>query len=190
MLGGIIPAGIYPPAPQFLQIKNVGQIGGNRHRPAAGANRRPTAQGEIFLQSIVCRGNRFPDTAAASAAADSFWSTLAGGVPHQPYRRLPLFAVVGHTVSTHLLKNRPQIVELAKKIALDLKKYFITIYDDTGAIGKLYRRQDEIGTPFCLTVDVQSQDDQKVTIRDRDTMLQDRIDISNLKKYFEEKLII
>ncbi|OGF31259.1 hypothetical protein A3H09_03045 [Candidatus Falkowbacteria bacterium RIFCSPLOWO2_12_FULL_45_13] len=108
MLGGIIPAGIYPPAPQFLQIKNVGQIGGNRHRPAAGANRRPTAQGEIFLQSIVCRGNRFPDTAAASAAADSFWSTLAGGVPHQPYRRLPLFAVVGHTVSTHLLKNRPQ----------------------------------------------------------------------------------
>ncbi|MEW5757963.1 MAG: glycine--tRNA ligase [Candidatus Omnitrophota bacterium] len=89
-----------------------------------------------------------------------------------------------------LLKNRPQVVELAKKIALDLKKYFITIYDDTGAIGKLYRRQDEIGTPFCVTVDVQSTEDQKVTIRNRDTMLQDRIDINNLKKYFEEKIII
>ena len=87
-----------------------------------------------------------------------------------------------------LLRNRPEIVELAKRIAQDLKKYFITVYDDTGAIGKLYRRQDEVGTLYCVTVDVQSLDDKQVTVRDRDTMLQDRIGIDKLKEYLIEKL--
>ena len=63
-----------------------------------------------------------------------------------------------------------------------------TVYDDTGAIGKLYRRQDEIGTPLCVTVDFQTIDDQAVTVRDRDTMAQDRVSISELKVYVEEKL--
>ena len=87
-----------------------------------------------------------------------------------------------------LLRNRPEIVELAKKIAQDLKKYFITVYDDTGAIGKLYRRQDEVGTLYCLTVDVQSLEDRQVTVRDRNTMLQERISIDKLKGYIEDKL--
>jgi glycyl-tRNA synthetase len=86
-----------------------------------------------------------------------------------------------------LLKNRPQIVELAKKIAQDLKKSFITVYDDTAAIGKLYRRQDEVGTLYCVTVDVQSLEDKRVTVRDRDTMLQDRIPIDKLKDYLINK---
>ena len=63
-----------------------------------------------------------------------------------------------------------------------------TVYDDTGAIGKLYRRQDEIGTPLCVTVDFQTLDDQAVTVRDRDTMVQDRVSIGELKDYVEEKL--
>ena len=87
-----------------------------------------------------------------------------------------------------LLKNRPEIVKLAKSLAKDLKKYFITVYDDTGAIGKLYRRQDEVGTLYCVTVDVQSLEDKQVTVRDRDTMLQERINIDNLKQYLFEKL--
>ncbi|MDP2939039.1 MAG: glycine--tRNA ligase [Candidatus Omnitrophota bacterium] len=87
-----------------------------------------------------------------------------------------------------LLKNRPEIVELAKKIAQDLKKEFITVYDDTASIGKLYRRQDEIGTLYCVTIDVQSLDDKQVTVRDRDTMKQDRVEINRLKEYFEDKL--
>lgn len=87
-----------------------------------------------------------------------------------------------------LLKNRPEIVEMAKKIAKDLKKDFITVYDDTGAIGKLYRRQDEVGTLYCITVDVQSLQDKKVTVRDRDTMLQDRVSIEKIKEYLKEKL--
>ncbi len=87
-----------------------------------------------------------------------------------------------------LLRNRPEIVELAKNISVDLKKSFAAIYDDTGSIGKLYRRQDEIGTLYCVTVDVQTLEDQQVTVRDRDTMQQERISIGRLKEYFIDKL--
>jgi glycyl-tRNA synthetase len=78
-------------------------------------------------------------------------------------------------------------VELARRIADDLKKNFITVYDDTGAIGKLYRRQDEVGTPYCVTIDVQSLEDKQATVRDRDTMLQERISIVGLKEYLSDK---
>jgi len=88
-----------------------------------------------------------------------------------------------------LLRNRPEIVELAKKIAQDLKKTIVTVYDDTGAIGKLYRRQDEVGTLFCVTVDVQSLEDKQVTVRDRDTMQQERIPVEKLKEYLSNKLV-
>ena len=74
-----------------------------------------------------------------------------------------------------LKKNEPRLVELARSIKRDLQAEGIhTVYDDTGAIGKLYRRQDEIGTPYCLTVDFQSLEDGTVTVRDRDTMAQQR----------------
>jgi len=82
-----------------------------------------------------------------------------------------------------LLRNRPEIVELAKRVAQDLKKTIVTVYDDTGAIGKLYRRQDEVGTLFCVTIDVQTLEDQQVTVRNRDTMLQERISVARLKDY-------
>jgi len=87
-----------------------------------------------------------------------------------------------------LLRNRPEIVELAKKIAQDLKKTVVTVYDDTGAIGKLYRRQDEVGTLFCVTVDVQTLEDKQVTVRDRDTMQQERISVEKLREYLSDKL--
>jgi glycyl-tRNA synthetase len=80
-----------------------------------------------------------------------------------------------------LLKNRSDVVETARKIFDQLIQNFIAAYDDTASIGRLYRRQDEVGTPYCITVDVQTvQQDQKVTIRDRDTMLQIRVPISQL----------
>lgn len=87
-----------------------------------------------------------------------------------------------------LLKNRPEIVEKAKNIQSDLKRFWKAIYDDTAAIGKLYRRQDEIGTPFCVTVDVESLSDGKVTVRDRDTMIQERISCECLSECFRKKL--
>ncbi|MDP2831123.1 MAG: His/Gly/Thr/Pro-type tRNA ligase C-terminal domain-containing protein, partial [Candidatus Omnitrophota bacterium] len=87
-----------------------------------------------------------------------------------------------------LLRNRPEIVELAKKISQDLKKSFAAIYDDTGSIGKLYRRQDEVGTVYCVTVDVQTLEDKQVTVRDRDSMQQVRISIDKLKEYLVNQL--
>ena len=87
-----------------------------------------------------------------------------------------------------LIKKRPEIVEIAQKITKDLKKNFYAVYDDTAAIGKLYRRQDEVGTPFCVTVDVQSLEDKKVTVRDRDSMQQERVDIENVKEFLKDKL--
>ncbi len=87
-----------------------------------------------------------------------------------------------------LLKNRPEIVEMAKRVAKDLSGKYKVVYDDTASIGRLYRRQDEIGTLYCVTVDVQSLDDKKVTVRDRDTMAQDRISADLLKSEINKRL--
>ncbi|MGQ9454962.1 MAG: glycine--tRNA ligase [Armatimonadota bacterium] len=88
-----------------------------------------------------------------------------------------------------LLRNRPDIVETAKKLACDLQKCMPTVYDDTAGIGRLYRRQDEIGTLWCVTVDVQTvEEDHRVTIRDRDTMQQIRLPIEGVKSYLRDKL--
>jgi glycyl-tRNA synthetase len=74
-----------------------------------------------------------------------------------------------------LLRNRPELVDRARRLTADLKPVVAATYDDTASIGKLYRRQDEIGTPFCVTVDVESLDDGAATIRERDTMTQERV---------------
>ena len=89
-----------------------------------------------------------------------------------------------------LLANKEELVSLAKKIYSDLKKSVdgVVAFDDRGNIGKRYFSQDEIGTPFCVTVDFQSLEDKKVTVRDRDTTKQERVLIDNLEKYFLEKL--
>ena len=71
---------------------------------------------------------------------------------------------------------------------MELSKYFNCEFDDRGNIGKRYRRQDEIGTPFCVTYDFDSEEDHAVTVRDRDTMDQVRVPIAELKGYLEEKM--
>jgi glycyl-tRNA synthetase len=76
-----------------------------------------------------------------------------------------------------LLRNRPELVERARALTSDLKQQMTAAYDDTASIGKLYRRQDEIGTPFCVTVDVESLDDGAATIRERDSMTQERVSL-------------
>lgn len=87
-----------------------------------------------------------------------------------------------------LLKNKPELVEKARMIYKDLKNDFSVVWDDRGNIGKRYYSQDEIGTPACITVDFQTLEDDTVTIRDRDTMKQERIAIKDIKKLLEEKL--
>jgi glycyl-tRNA synthetase len=87
-----------------------------------------------------------------------------------------------------LLKKRPEIVELCERLVADLRTEMMAVYDDTASIGKLYRRQDEIGTPWCVTVDVDSLDDGAVTIRDRDSMTQERVPLEGVKRLFLDRL--
>ena len=87
-----------------------------------------------------------------------------------------------------LAKNKPEIVGMAKAIKRSLQPVLRAVYDDTGGIGKLYARQDEIGTPFCVTVDHQSLEDEAVTVRDRDTWEQERIKVSDLAEHLQKRL--
>ncbi|MFC1988857.1 glycine--tRNA ligase [Chloroflexota bacterium] len=86
------------------------------------------------------------------------------------------------------LSRREPLVEKAKDIHADLRKHLMVAYDDAQSVGRRYRRQDEIGTPFCITVDFQSLEDNQVTIRDRDSMNQIRIPIPELQKTLTAKL--
>lgn len=86
------------------------------------------------------------------------------------------------------LVNKDGMPEIAREIEKDLRRNFKVFYDDKGAVGRRYRRQDEIGTPYCITVDTQTLEDKTVTVRDRDTMVQDRISIDKLSEYVAKKL--
>ena len=88
-----------------------------------------------------------------------------------------------------LAKNKPEIVGMAKAIKRSLQPVLRAVYDDTGGIGKLYARQDEIGTPFCVTVDHQSLEDEAVTVRDRDTWEQERVKVSDLATYLLQRFM-
>jgi glycyl-tRNA synthetase len=87
-----------------------------------------------------------------------------------------------------LLRNRPELVERARALTADLRQRMSAMYDDTASIGKLYRRQDEIGTPFCVTVDVDSLTDGAATIRERDSMTQERVALAAIPDRLEELL--
>lgn len=86
------------------------------------------------------------------------------------------------------LVNKDGMPERAEAIYRDLQRRWKTQYDDSGAIGRRYRRQDEIGTPYCVTIDGQTIADGTVTIRDRDSMQQERIAADRLVEYFSLKL--
>lgn len=87
-----------------------------------------------------------------------------------------------------LLANKPDLVRLAERVRDDLKQSWMIAWDARGNIGKRYRAQDEAGTPFCITVDFESLENKDVTVRDRDTMAQERVKIADLKAYLAEKL--
>ncbi len=87
-----------------------------------------------------------------------------------------------------LVANKENITGKAKEVYAVLKKKFVTAWDDRGNIGKRYLSQDEIGTPWCVTIDYDTLETDTVTVRDRDTTKQERVNIDQLTKYFEEKL--
>ncbi|MEY4492319.1 MAG: hypothetical protein RL085_730, partial [Actinomycetota bacterium] len=87
------------------------------------------------------------------------------------------------------LSRNEDLSPMARNLAQDLRGHWNIDFDDSGAIGRRYRRQDEIGTPFCITVDFDSLEDQAVTVRERDTMSQERVSLTKLKGYLAEKLV-
>jgi glycyl-tRNA synthetase len=86
------------------------------------------------------------------------------------------------------LSKKPELSSVARELAGQLRTHFFTDYDESQAIGKRYRRQDEIGTPFCVTVDFDSLEDKAVTIRERDSMAQERVPIAGLADRLRERL--
>jgi glycyl-tRNA synthetase len=86
------------------------------------------------------------------------------------------------------LIKKPELTKVARKLCKELQGTFNVEYDESAAIGKRYRRQDEIGTPFCITVDFDSLEDKKATVRDRDTTKQKRVNLNEIKEFLKEKI--
>jgi glycyl-tRNA synthetase len=130
------------------------------------------------------------DRGVLAALAEAYHEeTLENGEVRVVLKLKPALAPIKAAVLP-LKKNEPRIVELAKSIKKTLQDAgdMRAVYDETAAIGKLYRRQDEVGTPFCITVDFQSLDDHTVTIRDRDTMQQVRIGVAEVQDYIRRRI--
>ena len=92
------------------------------------------------------------------------------------------------TVGVFPLIKKPELAEVAKKLKAELNDFFKVEYDEKGSIGKRYRRLDEAGTPYCLTIDFDTLDDQCVTLRDRDSMAQKRINLGEVAAYLAEAI--
>ncbi len=88
-----------------------------------------------------------------------------------------------------LLGNKPELIEKAKALYDGLKTQFVCVWDDRGNIGKRYAYQDEVGTPYCVTVDFDSLTDESVTVRDRDTGEQQRLGIDKLPEFLSKRLM-
>jgi glycyl-tRNA synthetase len=87
------------------------------------------------------------------------------------------------------LSRNADLSPKAKALAAELRQSWNVDFDDSGAIGRRYRRQDEIGTPYCVTVDFETLDDNAVTIRERDSMKQERVSLDGISRWFAERLI-
>ncbi|MDO5499973.1 MAG: His/Gly/Thr/Pro-type tRNA ligase C-terminal domain-containing protein, partial [Propionibacteriaceae bacterium] len=87
------------------------------------------------------------------------------------------------------LSKKAELAEPSQKLADALRRHWNVDYDDAGAIGRRYRRQDEIGTPFCITVDFDTLEDHAVTVRDRDTMGQERVALDQVESYLAQRLV-
>jgi glycyl-tRNA synthetase len=96
--------------------------------------------------------------------------------------------IAPYKVAVLPLSKKPELQGPANKVLAALQPYWMCDYDETQAIGRRYRRQDELGTPFCVTVDFDTLNDHAVTVRDRDTMAQDRVPIADLHDHLRPRL--
>jgi glycyl-tRNA synthetase len=169
-------------------IHNRGDWDLSRHAAASGENLTyfDPATNESFIPFIV-ETAAGADRAAFTFLIDAYREAEVRGEKRVSLALHPQLAPYKVAVLP-LLKRRPEIVELCQRIVGDLRRDVMAVYDDTASIGKLYRRQDEIGTPWCITVDVDSLEDGAVTVRDRDSMAQERVPVEGVKRLIVDRL--
>ena len=126
------------------------------------------------------------DRSALAFLIDAYDEELAEGETRVVFHFHPELAPI--KVAILPLSRNEKLVPLARQVYTELRRYFMTQYDDAQSIGRRYRRQDEIGTPFCVTIDFQSLEDNQVTIRERDSMAQIRLPIKELVRTLQAKL--
>ena len=142
---------------------------------------RPKDGGEPFVPHVI--EPSFGVERAVMAVLVSAYAEDEIGGEKRIVLKLPEHMAPVKVAVSPLLKNKPGLVKKAQEVYKTLKKEFGNVmYDDNGNIGKRYRRQDEIGTPYCVTIDFNTLEDDTVTLRNRDTTKQKRIAIENLPK--------
>ncbi|MBE3574081.1 MAG: glycine--tRNA ligase [Firmicutes bacterium] len=141
--------------------------------------------GEHYIP-IVIEASAGVDRALLTFLADAYDEEEDQGETRVVLRLHPQLAPV--KVAVFPLQKKPALVEKAQALRKDLARRYNVAYDEAGSIGRRYRRQDEVGTPYCITVDFQSLEDQAVTVRDRDTTRQDRVSMEQVPQYLEEKM--
>ncbi len=152
--------------------------------PSVGVSRLLLA---ILIDAYTEEPGRNAIPASNAEHSSAGWQSVAGGGKRIVLRLKPSLAPV--TVGVFpLVANKPDIVNKARAVYALLKKRFVVVWDDRGNIGKRYLAQDEIGTPWCVTVDYATLEGNSVTVRDRDTTTQERVSVAQLVSYIEEKL--
>ncbi|TSC65781.1 MAG: glycyl-tRNA synthetase [Microgenomates group bacterium Gr01-1014_80] len=169
---------------EFMGIHHRGDWDLRRHQEYSGANLgyRDPETGEEYLPWDI-ESSAGVDRSALFFLLDAY-SEENGKVKLKLNPKLAPYKVAVFP----LLANKPELLELAKEIYIDLKKDFQVCFDERGNIGGRYAAQDEIGTPFCVTVDFQSLEDQAATVRFRDTGGQERVKIDELQKYIAAQI--
>ncbi len=176
-------------------VHNRGDWDLSRHSKFTGHNLsyRDEASGERYVPWVIETSGGV-DRAALAVLLDAY-TEVAGGRTSTTESTKEMEVVLRLHPDLALIKvailplsKKPELKAVAQDIYLKLATHFMTDYDEVGSIGRRYRRQDEIGTPYCVTVDFDSLQDKQVTIRDRDSMTQERLAIGELVSYLQSKL--
>lgn len=179
----------FPQGPKELWgTHNRGDFDLSNHAKASGKDLSHLDEsGERFTPNVI-ESSVGLGRMLLAVMCDAFERDKIGDEQRIVMRFNPKLAPVKAAVSP-LLKNKPELVELARKIYEQLKAEFgMVLWDDNGNIGKRYRRQDEIGTPYCITIDFESLDNRSVTLRERDTAEQTRIAADELVGVIKKKI--
>jgi glycyl-tRNA synthetase len=172
---------------EFEGIHNRTDFDLGRHQAKSGKKLEyfDTASGSRFIPYVI-ETSAGLDRTMLVVLADAYHEEEVEGEPRVVLRFHPRIAPTKAAIFP--LVKKAGMPEMARKIEGDLRDRWPTFYDEGGSIGRRYRRQDEAGTPCCITVDGQSVEDGTVTVRDRDTLLQDRVPADNVRAYLVERL--